>query len=76
MDGDGKGYLPWMGEGYLPWTGEGYLPSMARGYLSSMGKGVPTLGGGGGNLPWTGYAAGDMPLAFTQEDLYLVSMNL
>ena len=32
------------------------------------GGGGTYLGWGGGYLPFTGYAAGDMPLAFKQED--------
>ena len=37
-----------------------------------MGEGVPNLDGGG-YLPFTGYAAGGMPLVFMQEDCLVVS---
>ena len=67
------GYLPWPGDTYLgrgtylgcmylPWP-VGYLP-WPGGYLPWPG-GVPTLGS-------TCYAAGAMPLAFTQEDFLVV----
>ena len=72
-----EGYLPWMW-GYLPWMGGG-VPTLDGGgrgtYLGGDGEGVPTLDGRRGFLPFTGYAAGGMPLAFMQED-FLVSLSL
>ena len=75
--GWGRGYLPWIG-GVPTLEGEG-VPTLdgGRGYLPWMGGGGTYLGWGEGYLPWmggvgylpfTGYAAGSMPLAFMQED--------
>ena len=70
----GRGYLPRWGT-YLP--GEGYLPSQLGGGVPTFpSRGVPTFPGGGApywsSIACTCYAAGGMPLAFTQEDFLVV----
>ena len=66
LDGGRGTYLGWGRGTYLGWGG---VPTLGGGgtYLG-WGEGVPTLDGGRGYLPFTGYAAGGMPLAFMQED--------
>ena len=82
LDGGGGTYLGWGGGTYLGWRevvptldGEG-VPTLdgGRWYLPWMGEGVPTLNGGG-YLPFTGYAAGGMPLAFMQEDCLVSNIS-
>ena len=73
------GYLPWPG-GRLPTlAGGGVVPTLARWRLPTLAEeGVTYLGRVG--LPTLGqsttasacYAAGGMPLAFTQEDFLVI----
>ena len=83
--GPGMGYPPRPGMGYPPWTWDGVPPRHGTGYPPDMGQGTPPDMGQGTppDLRWgtpprqisivsTCYAAGGMPLAFTQED-FLVS---
>ena len=83
----GGGYLiqPWRGYPIQPWTGGVPYPALDGGVPQPWTGGTPSRGGTpshvrGGGVPPTeiasscyGYAAGGVPLAFTQEDFLVVS---
>ena len=49
-----------------------YLGLGGKGTYLRQGEGTPTLDGGRGYLPWTGYAAGGTPLAASRRGTFVL----
>ena len=69
LPGPGMGYpLTW--DGVPPWTWNGVPPDLGRSTPLDLGWGTPP------GIASTCYAAGGMPLAFTQEDFLVLKLVL